>query len=158
MCLRVSYKQKIWKNYIFLNEHFCRESVKFLSVSLRSFTSNSVQIRRCSDPEWLFPHPDPAKSFRSHRIRIHYTGYDALNVKMLQTFQSSSNFLLTSMYKFHPFEFFWYIFLCPMFCLFLNNCRSFDPFGIFFLASYLLTRVPGGDDLVRGDGNDLKMK
>ncbi len=76
---------------------------------------------------------------------------------MLQTFQSSSNFLLTSMYKFRPFEFFWYIFICPMFCLlFLNNCRSFDLFGIFFLASYLLTRVPG--DLVRGDGNDLKMK
>ncbi len=42
--------------------------------------------------------------------------------------------------------------------IFLNNLCSVEHYGIFFYASYLLTRVPEGDDFVRGDGYYLKMK
>jgi hypothetical protein len=33
-------------------------------------------------PEWLFPDPDPTKSFGSVRIRIHNTGVTDTNVLM----------------------------------------------------------------------------
>ncbi len=36
--------------------------------------------------------------------------------------------------------------------IFLNNLCSVEHYEIFFYASYLLTRGPGGDDFVRGDG------
>ncbi len=41
----------------------------------------------------FFPDPDPAKSFWSHRIRINYTDYNAIKVKMLQTFENSPFFV-----------------------------------------------------------------
>jgi hypothetical protein len=62
----------------------CWEIVKFYQFS---------KIWSCQDTEWFFPDPDPAKNFRSHRIRINYTDYIALKVKMLQTFQNSPFFV-----------------------------------------------------------------
>jgi hypothetical protein len=41
---------------------------------------------------------------------------------------------------------------------FYNNFCSDKPYGIFFSMLYILTRVPGEDDVVRGDGYYLKMK
>ncbi len=60
-----------YMNLYFKIEHSRWEVVNFYQFFRIALLQNSFRIRRCPDPEWFFPDPDPAKSFGSDRIRIH---------------------------------------------------------------------------------------
>ncbi len=72
------------KEFIFFIWEFLLRNCQILLVFQSSFTSNSFRIRSYPDPDWFLPYPDPAKSFRSDRIRIHNTAVHKKSTALLR--------------------------------------------------------------------------